>query len=120
VDVRMNKGIIVQGNAIFSAVNVAVGDKAKVIDNACDHSSKEEIIKQLDEINHMLMDYRDHFDNVIVLIEDIIMIKEEMKKEAPDKAAISTKINNLSSSVSSIANIATALNTIKTAIFSII
>ncbi|MFA6371551.1 MAG: hypothetical protein WCW68_02900 [Methanothrix sp.] len=117
----MNKGIIVQGNAIFSAVNVAVGDKAKVIDNASDHSSsKEEIIKQLDEINHMLMDCRDHFDNVIVLIEDIITIKEEMKKEAPDKAAIGTKINNLSSSVSSIANIAAALNTIKTAIFSII
>jgi hypothetical protein len=116
----MNKGIIVQGNASLSGVNIAAGDNARIINNAKDFGSKNEINRQLDELGYMLMDCRDNFDNVMALIADVVLVKDELKRETPNKDKIDLKINRLASSVSSIASIASALNAIKTAISSLI
>ncbi|MDD2756031.1 MAG: hypothetical protein PHS80_10935 [Methanothrix sp.] len=112
----MNKGIIVQGNASFSAVNIATGDNASIINNAKDINRKKEIERRLDELGNMLMDCRDNFDNTMELISDVILVREEIKKETPDKEKIDIKINRLATSVSSIASIASALNAIKATI----
>jgi hypothetical protein len=116
----MNKGIIVQGNASLSGVNIATGENARIINNAKNFGSKNEIDRQLDDLGYLLMDSRNNFDNAMALIADVILVKEELKKETPNKDKIDIKINRLASSVSSIASIASALNAIKTAISNLI
>ena len=102
-------------NGDINGKYIAIGKNPKIY--ATDHSNdRNEIITKLDEIDQMLTKYKDHLDNALELKNDISMIKDELNKISPNKISIDTKIDKLASTVSSVAQIADAINMLKIAI----
>ena len=113
-------------NGDIRGKNIAIGSGSTINENIqrksrnVNDNSRGEILRQLDEIDRMIVDSGDQLDDVIALRQDISIMKEEFNKKNIDRTAIDSKMNKLESAVKSLANIASAVNTIKTFITNII
>jgi hypothetical protein len=112
--------ISINGN--IKGKNIAIGSNSKIIEVTQKNiredkdQSREEIIEQLDKIEKMIIENRSQLNNAISLGQEITALREEINIKNINKNVIETKLSKLESGVKSIANIASAVNTIKTLI----
>jgi hypothetical protein len=118
----MGDGINIKGQSKINANQIVIGTNAKAIMRGkVDIVEKSvDITEQIDELNEMIIKYESHFEDTLELLEALSNIKTELKKETPNEEIISTRINKLASSVSSVTSMAKAVGALKAAILTLI
>lgn len=118
----MSNGINIKGQSKINANQIVIGTNAKAIMNGnVDIIEKSvDITEQIDELNEMIIKYKNHFVDTLELLETLSNIKTELKKETPNEETISTRIDELASSVSSVTSVAKAVGALKAAILALI
>lgn len=116
-----NKGIQVSGGT-FNAVNVAVGDSAKVYetvytaDKMSEQEKWQEIHERLDELEKALNAYAASLDNPDEVRDSTAAVAEELSKDKPNKLTITSVLNGIADSVKSVTVIAVAVEALRNAI----
>jgi translation initiation factor 2B subunit (eIF-2B alpha/beta/delta family) len=106
-----NRGIINRGGNMIIKGPINIDSTINNSININEDSS--DIIRELEKYSELLKANKDSLDNVNELLDSIFTIKEELKKEPPNRITIKGVINELAASVSSITSLATALEALR-------
>ncbi len=119
----MNDGIIMNGNSKILGGQVVVGPNSKAIskgDINVVRKNLTDLDKQLNEVALNFLGHKDVLDNTAEILEILYSLREDLRKSNPNKDAIGDKFNRLISSASTVTNLLTAVNALKTAVFAMI
>jgi len=116
-----NYGFI-SNNSQVKIGSLAIGKGATVNAHGNTESEKErdEIIQKIDECVELIRENENSLENVGELLDSISIIKAEIESKSPNKTTVKGVINELASSVASVASLAVAVGTLKSAIMAII
>ena len=109
-----NRGIIIRDGKMIASGPIIVGSEINFGKNY------DDIVQKLDEYAELLKANRDSLDNVEELLDTISIIEKELKSGSPNRITIRGVLNELSSSVSSVSSLATAIAALKVTIFGIL
>ena len=120
-----NQGIVVSGNASFTANNVAVGagatinaTKSSVMDAraSLERRGLQEIAERLDDLLAAIEQQGDSLADRDVVLQSTTRVAEELATDRPKKASVMAILNRVAGSVSSVAAIATGVEALKAAV----
>jgi hypothetical protein len=115
----MSNGINIKGQSKINANQIVIGTNAKAIMNG-NVDIIEKSVDITEQIDELIIKYKNHFEDTLELLETLSNIKIELKKETPNEETISTRIDELASSVSSVTIMAKAVGALKAAILALI
>jgi hypothetical protein len=118
----MNEGIIMNGNSKILGGQVVVGPNSKAISNGeinVVRKNLADLDRQLNEVALGILEHKDNINNIAEILEILYSLREDLQKSNPNRDTISDKFNRLVSHVSSAANLLTAINALKAAVFAL-